>query len=64
MSTWTASVYTLHVTMFPRGSVCVHIVHVVKTSIRNFFGKSLKRKYVSFGKFNVHVCREFCLHFK
>ena len=30
---WTASVYTAHVTMFPRGSVCVYLVHVVKTSI-------------------------------
>ena len=25
--------------MFPRGSACVYIVYVVKTSIRNFFAK-------------------------
>ena len=37
VSMWTASVYTVHVTMFPRGSACVYIVHVVKTSIRNYF---------------------------
>jgi len=27
VSTWTHSVYTVHVTMFPRGSACVYIVH-------------------------------------
>ena len=39
VSVWTASVYTVHVTMFPRGSACVYIVHVVETSIRNYFAK-------------------------
>ena len=34
VSTWTASVYTVHVTMFLCGSACVYI-YVVKTSIRN-----------------------------
>ena len=29
VSTWTASVYTVHVAMFPRGSACVYIVHMV-----------------------------------
>ena len=28
VSTWVASVYTVHVTMFPCGSACVYIVHV------------------------------------
>jgi len=35
--TWTASVYTIHVTMFPRGSVCVYIIHAIKTNIHNYF---------------------------
>ena len=37
---WTASVYRVHVTMFPRDSACVYIVHLVKTDlIRNYFAK-------------------------
>ena len=36
VATWTASV---HVTMFSQGSACVYIVHIVKTSIRNYFAK-------------------------
>ena len=36
VSTWTASVYTVQVTMFPRGFVCVYIVHVVKPTICNY----------------------------
>ena len=39
VSTWTASVYTVHVKMFPRGSDCVYIVHVVHTIIRNYLAK-------------------------
>ena len=39
VSTWTASVYTVHVAMFPRGSACVYIAHVAKTNIRNYFAK-------------------------
>ena len=39
MSTWTAFIYTVHVTLFPRGSACVYIENVVKTSIRNYFAK-------------------------
>ena len=39
MSTWMASDYTVRVAMFPRGSACVYIVHVVKTGIRNYFAK-------------------------
>ena len=31
LSTWSASVYMVHVTVFPRGSACVYTVHVVKT---------------------------------
>ena len=40
VSAWTAFVYMVHVAMFPRGSACVYIVHVVKTSIRNYFAKT------------------------
>ena len=44
VSTWTASVYTVNVTMFPRGSACVYIVHVAfmiyETGIRNNFAKT------------------------
>ena len=35
VSAWTASVYTAHVTMFPRGSACVHIVHVLDRGHQN-----------------------------
>ena len=48
--TWTASVYTVHVTMFPGGSTCVYIVNVVKTSIRNYFAKPRRS------------CFEFCVY--
>ena len=37
--TWIASVYTVHVIMFLRGSASVYIVHVVSISIGNYFGK-------------------------
>ena len=33
------SVYTVHMTMVPRGSFSVYIVHVVKLSIRNNVAK-------------------------
>ena len=33
MSMWTTSVYTVHATMFPRGSACVYIVHMVFVTI-------------------------------
>ena len=36
VSTWTASVYTVHVIMFPRASACVCIVHVMKRSCFEF----------------------------
>ena len=39
MSTWIASVYTVHVIMFLRGSARVYIVHVVNISIGNYFAK-------------------------
>ena len=39
VSTWTASNYTVQITMFHRGSACVYVVYVVKTSIRNYFLK-------------------------
>ena len=37
VSTWLASVCTVHVIMFPRGSASVYTVHVVKIS--NYFAK-------------------------
>ena len=39
MSTWIASVYTVHVIMFLRGSASVYIVYVVNISICNYFAK-------------------------
>ena len=39
MSTWIASVYTIHVIMFPRGSASVYIVYVVNISIGNYFAQ-------------------------
>ena len=36
VSTWTASVYTVHVIMFPRSSACAYAVHVMKTSCFEF----------------------------
>ena len=35
VSTWTASVYTIHATMYPRGSACVYIVHVLDRGHQN-----------------------------
>ena len=40
VSTWTATIYTVHGARFPRGSACVYTVHVVKTSIGNNFTKT------------------------
>ena len=40
VSTGTATIYTVHVAMFPRGSACVDTVHMVKTSIGNYFAKT------------------------
>ena len=44
MSTWIASVYTVHVIMFLRGSASVYIVHVVNISIGNYFAKPRRRR--------------------
>ena len=35
MSTWTASVYTVRVAIFSRGSACVNIVHVLARGHKN-----------------------------
>ena len=43
VSTGIASVYTVHVIMFLRGSVSVYIVHVVNISIGNYFAKPRRR---------------------
>jgi len=43
VSTWTASVYKVDMTMSPRGSACVYTVYVEKTnrpSIGNYFDKT------------------------
>ena len=37
VSTVTATIYTVHVAMFPRGSACIYTVHMVKTSVGNYF---------------------------
>ena len=33
--TWTVSIYTVHGTIFPRGSACVYIVHVLNNVYQN-----------------------------
>ena len=40
VSTWTASVYTVQVTLLLYGSACFYTVHVVKTSMWNYFAKT------------------------
>jgi len=40
VSTWTATVYMVHVTRFPRGSVYAYIVYVVITNIEYYFAKT------------------------
>ena len=38
VSTWSASVYTLHVKKIPRGSTCVYFVHIDALSRKNIYG--------------------------
>ena len=52
VSTWTASVDTVHVTMFPLRCVCVYIKHVMETGIRNYFVKP-RRNCVEFCVYNI-----------
>ena len=59
VSTWTASIYTAHMTMFPRGgSVCVNIARIANI-IRNCFGVSQFLMYRRFGVVAFLVCRHF-----
>ena len=51
---WIATVYTVHVTMIPRGSACVFIRHVVKTSIHNYFVITRRRVVVLNSVFTVY----------
>ena len=54
VSTWIASVYTVHVIMFLRDSASVYIVHVVNISIGNYFAKP-RRSCFEFRAFSLHV---------
>ena len=56
------SVYMVYVTMFPCGSAWVYIVHVVKTSIHNYF--AIKQETdVSNSVFTVYNVWSFSVHY-